>query len=95
MRLFIISNRLPVKARQEQGKYRFSRSEGGLATGLGSLKTSIEKHWIGWPGLCVDDPAGRRQIGEQLKEDGLHPVFLDSRQIKEYFDAYSNTTIWP
>lgn len=95
MRLFIISNRLPVKARQEQGKYRFSRSEGGLATGLGSLKTSIEKHWIGWPGLCVDDPVGRRQIGEQLKEDGLHPVFLDSRQIKEYYEGYSNSTIWP
>ncbi len=95
MRLFIISNRLPVKARQEQGKYRFSRSEGGLATGLGSLKTSIENHWNGWPGLCVDDPAGRRQIGEQLKEDGLHPVFLDSRQIKEYYEGYSNSTIWP
>ena len=35
MRLFIISNRLPVKVtRSSDGKFVFSRSEGGLATGL-------------------------------------------------------------
>jgi trehalose 6-phosphate synthase/phosphatase len=52
MRLIIISNRLPVKANQkENGEISFQRSEGGLATGLGSLETNIEKHWIGWPGI--------------------------------------------
>lgn len=53
MKLYIISNRLPVKVTGEAGAFVFSRSEGGLATGLDSLNTAYEKHWIGWPGICV------------------------------------------
>ena len=37
MKLYIISNRLPVKVAGTNGKFAFSRSEGGLATGLDSL----------------------------------------------------------
>lgn len=95
MRLFIISNRLPVKVSQNNGQYLFNRSEGGLATGLGSLQTHIEKHWIGWPGICEDAPEGQRQIREQLSAEHLYPVFLTSRQIKEYYEGYSNSTLWP
>ena len=51
MKLYIISNRLPVKAVHRDGAYLFTRSEGGLATGLHALHTRYEKHWIGWP-LC-------------------------------------------
>lgn len=47
MKLYIIANRLPVKVAGTNGKFVFSRSEGGLATGLDSLQTSYEKHWIG------------------------------------------------
>lgn len=49
------TNRLPVKAAGSNGTFVFSRSEGGLATGLDSLQTSYEKHWIGWPGVCTDN----------------------------------------
>ena len=45
MRLFIISNRLPVKVtRSSDGKFVFSRREGGLATGLKSLDVD----WLAW-----------------------------------------------
>ena len=54
MKLYIISNRLPVKVTGEAGAFVFSRSEGGLATGLDSLNTAYEKQWNGWPGLCVE-----------------------------------------
>lgn len=47
MKLYIIANRLPVKVADTNGTFVFSRSEGGLATGLDSLQTSYEKHWIG------------------------------------------------
>ena len=50
MRLFIISNRLPVKVtRSSDGKFVFSRSEGG-ATGLKSLDVDCEN--IGSVGLA-------------------------------------------
>ena len=47
MKLYIISNRLPVKAVAEQDTFVFSRSEGGLTTGLNSLQGNYEKHWVG------------------------------------------------
>lgn len=95
MRLFIISNRLPVKARKENGKYIFSRSEGGLATGLDSLKTNLEKHWIGWPGISEEDPRGREEIRKLLSTQHFYPVFLTPQQIKDYYEGYSNSTLWP
>lgn len=67
MRLFIISNRLPVKVtRSSDGKFVFSRSEGGLATGLKSLDVNCEKHWIGWPGVCVEQKTEKDDICCQL-----------------------------
>lgn len=53
MRLFIVSNRLPVKITcSSDGKFVFHGAKG--ATGLKSLDVDCEKHWIGWPGVCVE-----------------------------------------
>lgn len=95
MRLFIISNRLPVKVRKENGKYVFSRSEGGLATGLSSLKTTLEKHWIGWPGIDEEETSGQEEIRKMLSKQNFYPVFLTPLQVKDYYEGYSNSTIWP
>ena len=43
MKLYIISNRLPVKVSEKNGTFSFTRSEGGLATGLDSLQTDRGK----------------------------------------------------
>ena len=79
MKLYIISNRLPVKVTGEAGAFVFSRSEGGLATGLDSLNTAYEK----------------AEIGSQLEKLNFHPVFLTDSQITNYYEGYSNSTIWP
>lgn len=95
MRLFIISNRLPIKARKEKNDFIFSRSEGGLATGLDSLDTDLEKHWIGWPGVSVENEEEKKQLRECLSPQHYYPVFLTPQQIQEYYEGYSNSTIWP
>ncbi|HKK41904.1 MAG TPA: trehalose-6-phosphate synthase, partial [Bacteroidales bacterium] len=95
MRLIIISNRLPVKAEKEGDTMVFSRSEGGLATGLGSLQTSAEKHWIGWPGLHPETEKERDHIVRTLADDDFHPVFLSPDQIENFYEGYSNSVIWP
>lgn len=95
MKLYIISNRLPVKVAAQNGSFFFSRSEGGLATGLDSLQTSCEKHWIGWAGICTDNDEDKLKIGAKLEEMNFHPVFLSDTQIKNYYEGYSNSTIWP
>lgn len=95
MKLFIISNRLPLKVLKNNGEYEFTRSEGGLATGLDSLQISYEKHWIGWPGIETTDPTEQATISNHLEALNFHPLFLSSDQIKNYYEGYSNSTIWP
>jgi len=96
MKLFIIANRLPVKAtRNENDELEFTRSEGGLTTGMDSIDMDVEKHWIGWPGMYTESEEEENQISEHLKEFNFHPVFLNQEQILDYYEGYSNSTLWP
>ena len=63
----IVSNRLPVKITEKDGDYVLNPSEGGLATGLGSIYRQGYNIWIGWPGIDVSEGA-QPQITEQLGE---------------------------
>ncbi|WP_026899087.1 bifunctional alpha,alpha-trehalose-phosphate synthase (UDP-forming)/trehalose-phosphatase [Daejeonella oryzae] len=91
----IVSNRLPVKIIQENDKYSYTPSEGGLATGLGSIYQEGDNLWIGWPGLEVTDPAQQKEVIDELKPLRLLPVFLDQEEIKEYYEGFSNEILWP
>ncbi len=95
MKYVIISNRLPVTVVDRGEKLKIERSGGGLATGLDSLETKVEKHWIGWAGLHVEDEDKKNKISAHLKKKLLHPVFLSPEQIQDYYEGYSNTTLWP
>lgn len=95
MRLFIISNRLPVKATKEGNGFVLSRSKEGLATGLDSLDTDIEKHWIGWPGISVESDSEKQQLQAQLQPLHCYPVFLSGGQLKEYDEEYNHSAAWP
>ncbi len=95
MELYIISNRLPLKVSKPENEYINRRSEGGLATGLASLEGFDEKHWIGWPGIFVDEDEEREQIRQNLAAENYHPVFLSEQQIQDYYEGYSNSVIWP
>ena len=96
MKLIILSNRLPVKIeKDESGEFIVTPSEGGLATGLGSLETEAQKIWIGWPGIYTDDEEERKEITERLNELDFYPVFLTNDHLEKYYEGYSNSTIWP
>lgn len=96
MKLFIIANRLPVKvSRNSQNQIEFVRSEGGLTTGLDSLVTNMEKHWIGWPGTYAESAEEEEYIRRHLQVLKFHPVFLSREQILNYYEGYSNSVLWP
>ncbi|MCE5206062.1 MAG: bifunctional alpha,alpha-trehalose-phosphate synthase (UDP-forming)/trehalose-phosphatase [Porphyromonadaceae bacterium] len=95
MKIIIIANRLPVRIERRDDRYIIKRSEGGLATGLGSLETMDEKFWIGWPGIHTEDEQEKREITDSLHKLNYHPVFLSAEQIENYYEGYSNSTIWP
>lgn len=96
MKLIIISNRLPLKAlKLDSGEFEFSRSEGGLTTGLDSLEMDVEKHWVGWPGAFAETSEEQEKITKHLDEFRFHPVFLTPEHIQNYYEGYSNNIVWP
>jgi trehalose 6-phosphate synthase/phosphatase len=94
-RLVIISNRLPVTINKKEGELIYYPSAGGLATGLNSLDENLEKIWIGWPGRAIKDEWEKESIKTDLAKDGLIPVFLTKKDIKLYYEGFSNKSIWP
>ncbi len=94
-RTLIVSNRLPTKATRTSAGLAFSPSEGGLATGLGSVYRTGENLWIGWPGVGLEDDAEQGIITEYLLRDRMAPVFLTAEEIHDYYEGFSNEILWP
>ncbi|WJL95823.1 trehalose-6-phosphate synthase [Microbacterium sp. ET2] len=85
--LVVVANRLPVD-RDADGGWR--QSPGGLVTALEPVMRRTRGAWVGWagkPGLDI----------EPFDFDGthLHPVRLDADEVENYYEGFSNDTIWP
>lgn len=95
--LIVVSNRLPISVSKINGKLVFQPSQGGLATAMSSLGKTQTYVWIGWPGITTDELTAqdKKTIRKELAKGGFYPVFLSARQVKKFYDGYSNGTIWP
>lgn len=93
-RIIILSNRLPVKIQHKHSEISYKTSEGGLATGLGSIYREGDNLWIGWPGAIVND-IDKARVTADLAAMNLYPVFLSQREINDYYEGFSNETLWP
>ncbi|MCW3465699.1 bifunctional alpha,alpha-trehalose-phosphate synthase (UDP-forming)/trehalose-phosphatase [Chitinophaga nivalis] len=91
----IVSNRLPVKITENDGEFTLQPSEGGLATGLGAIYREGNNIWIGWPGQEITDPATQEKIAKQFKQLNLMPVYLTQDEINNFYEGFSNETLWP
>jgi len=94
-RTLIVSNRLPTKVLRTDDGLTFQPSEGGLATGLGSIYKQGDNVWIGWPGLFLEDAAEEDYIRQELRADNMAPVFLTEAEIRDFYEGFSNSTLWP
>ncbi|SNS62338.1 trehalose 6-phosphate synthase/phosphatase [Micrococcales bacterium KH10] len=89
--LVVVANRLPVDLRlDDEGNATWKRAPGGLVTALAPLMQSNEGAWVGWtgtPDLAIDP----------FDDDGIWmvPVSLSETEIKEYYEGFSNDTLWP
>lgn len=93
-RVLIVSNRLPIKISYQGNDMVFQNSEGGLATGLNSIYKQNNNLWIGWPGGIVE-PQNEDKVKEHLQSQNLCPVFLTQTDINDFYEGFSNETIWP
>jgi trehalose 6-phosphate synthase/phosphatase len=94
-KVIIVSNRLPVTIQQQESGLAFKPSAGGLATGLSSVYQKDHNLWIGWPGLADVGTEERGKITSALNNDHMAPVFLSKEDIRDFYEGFSNKTLWP
>ena len=96
--MIFVSNRLPVTVKINKQEIIYQKSIGGLATGLKSYHESQDTLWVGWPGFASDrmKKSQLTSIGNTLLNDyNCFPVNLTEKDVKLYYEGFSNRTIWP
>ena len=89
--LVIVANRLPVdRVVNPDGSASWRPSPGGLVTAIEPVMRANDGAWIGWSGGTDSDL-------EPFVEDGLSlvPVALTDGEIEEFYEGFSNGTLWP
>ena len=87
----VVANRLPVDLTSEPGdEPRWTRSPGGLVTALEPVMQERGGAWVGWTGAAGDAP-------DPFDAEGMHlvPVPLSEQDITDYYEGFSNATLWP
>ena len=87
----VIANRLPVDRKiDDEGNVSWQSSPGGLVTALEPVMQRKGGAWIGWHGAPDE-------VVEPFHHDGydIHPVPLSAQEVEEYYEGFSNATLWP
>lgn len=89
--MVVVSNRLPVDYVGGEGAdARWKGSPGGLVTALEPVMRANDGAWVGWAGVAD------REF-DPFEHDGISiiPVPLSADEIEEYYEGFSNDTLWP
>jgi trehalose 6-phosphate synthase len=89
--LVVVANRLPVdRVVGDDGSTSWRTSPGGLVSALEPVMRANDGAWIGWHGSPDEtlDP---------FEDEGLSlvPVPLSAQEVEEYYEGFSNGTLWP
>ncbi|WP_040159469.1 alpha,alpha-trehalose-phosphate synthase (UDP-forming) [Mobilicoccus massiliensis] len=86
----IAANRLPVDRAEGENGTEWKRSPGGLVTAMDSVMRGRDGAWVGWSGEPGEAP-------EPFDDSGmhLHPVPLSAQEVRDYYEGFSNDTLWP
>ena len=87
----VVANRLPVDIQyQDDGSFTWQQSPGGLVTAMEPVMRSNHGAWVGWTGGTGDAP-------DPFDTDGMRlaPVELSEEEVTDYYEGFSNATLWP
>lgn len=82
----VVANRLPVDRVGE----RWQASPGGLVAALAPVLRARGGCWVGWPGETNTTLAPFSAGGIELV-----PVALDETDYTDFYEGFSNSTLWP
>jgi len=87
----VIANRLPVdRITDADGTVTWRTSPGGLVTALEPVMRRNGGAWIGWHGAADEKLRAFTHDGVDLV-----PVPLSAQEVEEYYEGFSNATLWP
>jgi trehalose 6-phosphate synthase len=87
----VVANRLPVdRVEGPEGTADWRPSPGGLVTAFDPIMHKRRGAWVGWHGAADEEL-------EPFEDDGLVlvPVPLSSSEVEDYYEGFSNATLWP
>ncbi|HEU4359909.1 MAG TPA: trehalose-6-phosphate synthase [Mycobacterium sp.] len=91
----VVANRLPIDIEQlPDGTTTWKRSPGGLVTALEPLLRRRKGAWVGWPGNIESDTDTDDEPID-IDDLQLHPVRLSATELAQYYEGFSNATLWP
>ncbi len=87
----VIANRLPVdRFVDADGETTWRTSPGGLVSALEPVMRANGGAWIGWHGAADEKLRPFEHNGLKLV-----PVALSASEVEEYYEGFSNATLWP
>lgn len=88
--LVVVANRLPVDRVDGPSGPTWVTAPGGLVTALEPILAASGGAWVGWPGVADEaiDPFAADEIW-------LEPLELSHGEVTDYYQGFSNSTIWP
>lgn len=88
----VVANRLPVDLhRADDGTMEATPSPGGLVSALSPVLERHQGCWVGWPGTVDTEIHPIRTDTGVL----MYPVALTSDEYEEFYEGFSNATLWP
>jgi trehalose 6-phosphate synthase/phosphatase len=100
-RFVVVSNREPYEHQwnDETGEIAVSRPAGGLTSALDPILQSVGGVWIAWGSGDADaevvDDKQRVRVPPENPAYTLRRLWLDERDIHDYYLGYANQTLWP
>jgi trehalose 6-phosphate synthase/phosphatase len=100
-RFVVVSNREPYEHHtdEETGQVQVSRPAGGLTSALDPILQSVGGVWIAWGSGDADaqvvDENQRVRVPPETPAYTLRRLWLDERDIHDYYLGYANQTLWP
>jgi len=90
-KLVVVANRLPVdRVTLPDGTVTWRSSPGGVVSALEPVMREQRAAWIGWPGV-----SGEVEIPDDASDLWLVPVAISESEHEEYYEGFSNGTLWP
>jgi len=87
----VVANRLPVdRVERPDGTADWRPSPGGLVTAFDPIMHKRHGAWVGWHGAPDEELAPFTNDGIKLV-----PVTLSSHEVADYYEGFSNATLWP